>query len=78
MTGSGTEELPARGAGTVPRTVTEKLMAYALGRMLESYDRPAVRKIVRDAAASNYRWSAIILGIVESPAFLTRAPHTTN
>ena len=34
-----------------PRTVTEKLMAYALGRRLEYYDRPAVRKIVRDAAA---------------------------
>ena len=61
-----------------PRTVTEKLMAYALGRMLESYDRPAVRTIVRDAAAHDYRWSAIILGIVESPAFLTRASHTTN
>jgi len=53
-----------------PRTVTEKLMAYALGRRLEYYDRPAVRKIVRDAAASDYRWSSIILGIVESPNFL--------
>jgi hypothetical protein len=53
-----------------PRTVTEKLMAYALGRRVEYYDRPAVRKIVRDAAASNYRWSSIILGIVESPNFL--------
>jgi mono/diheme cytochrome c family protein len=53
-----------------PRTVTEKLMAYALGRRLEYYDRPAVRKIVRDAAVSDYRWSSIILGIVESPNFL--------
>ena len=34
-----------------PRTVTEKLLAYALGRRLEYYDRPAVRAIVRDAAA---------------------------
>ena len=34
-----------------PRTVTEKLLAYALGRRLEDYDRPAVRAIVRDAAA---------------------------
>jgi mono/diheme cytochrome c family protein len=55
-----------------PRTVTEKLMAYALGRRLEYYDRPAVRKIVRDAAAQQYRWSSLILGIVESPTFLTR------
>jgi hypothetical protein len=52
-----------------PRTVTEKLMAYALGRRLEYYDRPAVRKIVRDAAANDYRWSSVILGIVESPNF---------
>ena len=55
-----------------PRTVTEKLMAYALGRRLEYYDRPAVRAIVHDAAASNYRWSALIAGIVKSPAFLMR------
>ena len=38
--------------------MTEKLMAYALGRRLEYYDRPAMRKIVRDAAASDYRWSS--------------------
>jgi hypothetical protein len=56
-----------------PRTVTEKLLAYALGRRLEYYDRPTVRKIVRDAAAHDYRWSSIILGIVQSPTFLMRA-----
>ena len=53
-----------------PRTVTEKLLAYAIGRRLEYYDYPAVRKIVRDAAARDYRWSSIIEGIVRSPAFL--------
>ena len=52
-----------------PRTLTEKLLAYALGRRLEYADRPAVRKIVRDAAPGGYRWSDIILGIVNSPAF---------
>jgi Protein of unknown function (DUF1592)/Protein of unknown function (DUF1588)/Protein of unknown function (DUF1585)/Protein of unknown function (DUF1587)/Protein of unknown function (DUF1595)/Planctomycete cytochrome C len=56
-----------------PHTVTEKLMAYALGRRLEYYDEPAVRKIVREAAAKDYRWSSIVLGIVESPAFQMRA-----
>ncbi len=61
-----------------PRTVTEKLMAYALGRRLEYYDKPAVRKIVRDAAAQQYRWSSLILGIVESPAFLTWEPSTES
>jgi len=55
-----------------PSTVTEKLLAYALGRRLEYYDRPAVREIVRAAAASNYRWSSLILGIVNSPAFSLR------
>jgi len=53
--------------------LTEKLMAYGLGRRIEYYDRPAVRKIVKDAAAQNYRWSALISGIVQSPAFQMRA-----
>ena len=61
-----------------PRTLTEKLLAYALGRRLEHYDRPAVRKIVRDAAASEYRWSAIISGIVRSPQFTMRAAAAAN
>ena len=61
-----------------PRTVTEKLLAYALGRRLEHYDRPTVRKIVRDAAAHDYRWSALILGVVESPAFLMRASQAAS
>jgi hypothetical protein len=55
-----------------PRTITEKLLAYALGRRLEYYDHPAVRTIVRDAASQDYRWSSIVLGIVRSPAFLMR------
>jgi hypothetical protein len=56
-----------------PRTVTEKLMAYALGRRLEYYDMPAVRKVVRDAGTQEYRWSAIVLGIVKNANFLTRS-----
>jgi mono/diheme cytochrome c family protein len=55
-----------------PTTVTEKLLAYALGRRLEYYDRPAVRQIVRAAAAHDYRWSSLIVGIVNSPTFLMR------
>jgi hypothetical protein len=61
-----------------PRTVTEKLLAYALGRRLDYYDRPTVRKIVRDAAATDYRWSSLILGIAKSPAFLMSASHAAN
>ena len=56
-----------------PRTMTEKLLAYALGRRLEYYDRPAVREIVRAAAADDYRWSSLILGIVKSPTFRSRS-----
>jgi cytochrome c5 len=52
--------------------VTEKLLRYALGRRLEAYDRPAVRRIVREAAARDYRWSALIRGIVTSVPFQMR------
>jgi mono/diheme cytochrome c family protein len=54
------------------QTMTEKLVTYALGRSVEFYDLPAVRKIVRDAAASNYRFSSIVKGIVASEPFQMR------
>jgi hypothetical protein len=57
-------------------TLTEKLMTYALGRGVEAYDQPAVRKIVRDAAANDYRFSALILGLVQSPPFQMRRAGT--
>jgi hypothetical protein len=56
-------------------TLTEKLLTDALGRPLEPYDMPAVRAIVRDAAAANYRMSAIVLGIVQSIPFQNRIKH---
>ena len=52
--------------------VTENLLTYALGRGLEYYDQPAIRKMVREAAANNYRWSSLILGIVRSTPFQMR------
>jgi len=51
------------------QTMTEKLMIYALGRTLEPYDMPTIRKIVRDAAPNNYRFSSLVMGIVTSPPF---------
>jgi len=51
------------------RTFTEKLLAYALGRGLEPADMPAVRRIVRDAAGQDHRWSSIVNGIVTSVPF---------
>jgi mono/diheme cytochrome c family protein len=53
-------------------TMTEKLLTYALGRGLEYYDMPAVRAITHQAAQNNYRFSSIILGIVESTPFQMR------
>jgi hypothetical protein len=51
------------------RTLSAKLLAYALGRGLEYYDQPVVRKIARDAALHGDRWSSIISGIVNSTPF---------
>ena len=51
------------------RTLSAKLLAYAIGRGLASYDQPAVRKIARDAVRHDYRWSSIITGIVTSTPF---------
>ena len=53
-------------------TVVNKLLTYALGRGVEYYDAPAVRRIVRGAAANNYSWSAIIAGIANSTPFQMR------
>ncbi len=56
-------------------TVTEKLMTYGLGRGVEYYDAPAVRRVVREAKDDDYRWSAIIAGIARSVPFqMRRAP----
>jgi hypothetical protein len=53
-------------------TLTEKLLTYSLGRGLEHYDMPAVRKIMREAAPDDFRWSSLILGIVQSTPFQMR------
>jgi mono/diheme cytochrome c family protein len=53
-------------------TFTEKLLTYALGRGLEHYDMPVVRRIVRDAAGQDYRMSALVLGIARSAPFQMR------
>lgn len=54
------------------RTMTEKLLTFALGRGLEYYDAPTVRQIVREAEADDYRFSRLILGIVKSTPFRMR------
>ena len=54
------------------RAFTENLMAYALGRRVEDGDQPTVRAIARRAAASDYRFSSFVTGVVTSPAFRMR------
>jgi mono/diheme cytochrome c family protein len=54
------------------RTLTEKLMTYALGRGLQHYDMPVIREIGRKAERQDYRFSGIIMGIVTSPPFQMR------
>ena len=53
-------------------TLTEKLLTYALGRGLEHYDAPAVREVTRAAAEDGYRFSSLVVGIVESAPFRMR------
>ena len=55
------------------RTVTERLLTYALGRRLEYYDRPVVRQVIEAAAQRDHRWSDLILGIVNSTPFQLRS-----
>jgi len=65
------------------KTLTTKLLTYGLGRGVEHYDMPSVRAIIRQAAANDHRWSALILGIVKSMPFQMNragepAPTTTQ
>ena len=50
------------------------MLTYAIGRGVEYYDRPAVRRIVREAQASGYTWSSIIRGVIRSDPFQMRMP----
>ena len=53
-------------------TFVEKMLTYALGRRIDYRDQPAIRQIMREAAAGDHRWSAIILAIVKSTPFQMR------
>ena len=53
-------------------TMTEKLLTYALGRGVEDYDAPAIRQVLRQARTDNYRFSSLILGLVNSTPFQMR------
>jgi hypothetical protein len=69
---AGLRKLLADQPGRFTMALTEKLLTYALGRGVEYHDRPAVRRIVRDAAPGGYTWSSLIVGIVRSTPFQMR------
>ncbi|MEJ0100854.1 MAG: DUF1585 domain-containing protein [Pseudomonadota bacterium] len=73
--------LAARG-DQLAQIITEKLMTYAVGRHVDYRDMPTVRRIVRTAAADNYHFEDIVLGVVNSDAFRRREapelPKTTT
>ncbi len=69
---AGLEEALLKRPELFTGALTEKLMTFALGRGVEYYDAPAVRRIVRDVAKNDYRFSSVILGIVKSAPFQMR------
>jgi len=73
---NGLREALLRHQDMVLRSFTENLMKYALGRRVDYSDMPTVRAIVRDAAKSNNKLSAYVMGIVNSPAFRMTKPET--
>ncbi len=69
---TGLEEGLLKRPDLFARTLTEKMLTYALGRGIEHFDGPAIRRIVAQAAPNNYRLSDLIIGIVKSTPFTHR------
>jgi hypothetical protein len=69
---AGLERALLRRPELFVRTLTEKLFTFALGRAPEEFDAPAIRKVVRDARAQDYRFSSLILGLTTSTPFQMR------
>jgi hypothetical protein len=68
----GLRALLEKKKGMFVETFTERLLTYALGRGVEEYDHPVIRKIVHEASTDDQKWSSIILGIVNSNPFQMR------
>jgi hypothetical protein len=69
---AGLEAALLRHPELFAQTLTEKLLTFALGRGVEYYDAPAIRKILRAAESEGYRFSSLILGVVRSAPFQMR------
>jgi hypothetical protein len=66
---SGLRNALLKRSDVVVTSFTESLMTYAIGRRVETYDMPTVRKIVSDGKKNNYKMSSFIMGVINSPAF---------
>jgi mono/diheme cytochrome c family protein len=69
---SGLQQALLRRPEVFVGTLTEKLLTYALGRGVEYYDAPAIRKVVREAREKDFRFSSLVLGIAGSTPFQMR------
>jgi mono/diheme cytochrome c family protein len=69
---AGVKELLLKDPQRFVGAVAGKLLMYGIGRNVQYFDAPAVRKIVRDAAASDYKFDALVLGVVKSAPFQMR------
>jgi len=72
----GVKKLILRDPDRFAGAVSEKLLMYAIGRNVQYFDAPAVRKIVREAAAGDYKFSSIVLGVAKSAPFQMRMAKT--
>ena len=63
-------ELTVRYGDQFAQVATEKLLTYAIGRGVEYEDMPLLRSITRNAAEDNYRFSSLVMGVIQSPAFI--------
>jgi hypothetical protein len=70
---AGVKAMLLRDPDRFTSAVAEKLLMYATGRNVQYFDRPALRRIVRDAAAGDYKFATLVLGVAQSAPFQTRA-----
>ncbi len=68
-------DLLSNYSGQFATVVTEKLLTYALGRGVEFEDMPMLRQIIEQAEQDEYRFSSLVMGVIQSPAFTMNMKH---
>jgi hypothetical protein len=74
---AGLREAMLKRPDLIAYSAAEKLLMYSLGRGLEANDAPALRKVLRESAKDDYRWSSLVIGIVKSTPFQMRRARTS-